>query len=142
MGYFVALIFIILALVGLAVLLRGYKRGYQSRDFSPDDQQAWQMKWRQLETMLDDNPIHWPSAIIEADKLFDSVLKSKKFPGQDTGERYRYLLRDRPKMNYVWPARTLRNRVVHEADFILQKKSAQRALALYERALKDLGVMV
>jgi hypothetical protein len=142
LGLVTILSLLALAVVALALLSRFFRRTYQSRNFSMEDREAWRLKWQQLEKMLDDNPVHWPSAIIEADKLFDAVMKSRKLPGQDTGERYRFLLHDRPALNYVWTARTIRNKIVHESDYILQKKLAKEALSLYERALKDLGVMV
>lgn len=122
-------------------VLRRAQRAHRSRDFRMDDRQAWAEHWKALEQMLDDNPVHWPSAIIEADKLFDSVLKSLHLPGQDTGERFRFLMRDRPQMKYVRSARFIRNRVVHESSFQLTKKMAHEAIVAYRRALKDLGVL-
>ena len=145
MGYLIIIIIIAIVLAVAIMsryLARHLRRVYRSRDFQLADREAWQLKWQALEKMLDDNPAHWPSAIIEADKLFDAVLKSMRLPGKDTGERFQFLMRDRQPMQYARRARFIRNRLVHESNFILNKKTAKDTLAIYRRALKDLGILI
>jgi hypothetical protein len=59
------------------------------------------------------------SALIDADKLLDFVLKKKGIKGDTLGERLKSAsnLFDRELYNQVWEAHKLRNKLVHEVDF-------------------------
>ncbi|NQU83804.1 MAG: hypothetical protein HQ536_03775, partial [Parcubacteria group bacterium] len=70
----------------------------------------------------------WKLAVMEADKLLDHVLKSMAIPGLNLGERLRFVEHKYPKIRNVWPAHKVRNRLVHEAGYHLNRNSAQRAI--------------
>ncbi len=59
------------------------------------------------------------SALIDADKLFDFVLKKKGIKGETLGERLKNAKAffDHDMYQQVWEAHKLRNRLVHEVDF-------------------------
>lgn len=132
---------LISVVVGIVYLLKYLKRCSSSRDFRINDKLAWQKKWKELEDMLDGNQSQLAVAVIEADKLLDRVMKSMALPGKDFGERLKFLCYSRPELKAVWPANLVRNRLVHEAHYELDRRSALNALKSFERALKDLGVL-
>jgi hypothetical protein len=81
-------------------------------------------------------------ALIEADNLLDEALKFAGFQGVSLGEKLKTLTEaELPNINGVWEAHKLRNRIVHEPGFKLNRDTAERALAIYEQTLKDLGVL-
>ncbi len=83
-------------------------------------------------------------AIMEADKLFDQVLRQRGVAGETMGERLksaRTYFSDRSVNDAVWSAHKLRNALAHEMGFDLVASQARDALAGFERGLKDLGAL-
>ena len=80
-------------------------------------------------------------AVIEADKLLDSCLKKRHFRGKTMGERLVAAQRELSDNDAAWYAHKLRNRLVHEPNVKLTKSEAQKALAGFRQALKDLGAL-
>ena len=132
---------VLAVVVGLVYLFKYLKRRSYSRDFRLDDRRAWQKKWQELEAMLAGGSSQWTVAVIEADKLLDRVMRSMALPGKDFGERLRFLSLSRPEIRAVWPAHLIRNRLVHESHYELERRVALNALKTFERAFKDLGVL-
>ena len=97
-------------------------------------------KWHGIENKLaagDENS--YKLAIIEADKIFDDLLKRLNLPGQDMGERLKGLSSDQVgNLDDVWQAHKLRNRIVHEPDFRPNPTEVKRAIDSYQRALRSL----
>ena len=88
----------------------------------------------------DDNSLK--IAIIEADKILDDILKAGGFRGENLGERLKKITKAQfPNLDEIWEAHKLRNRLVHETDFKLNRDTAERALGVYERTFKDLGLL-
>ncbi|PIV10498.1 MAG: hypothetical protein COS49_00240 [Candidatus Portnoybacteria bacterium CG03_land_8_20_14_0_80_41_10] len=78
-------------------------------------------------------------AVIEADKIFDDILKKIGYQGEDMGERLKQLTpAQTANLDEVWQAHKLRNQIVHEPDSKLTRAQAQRAVEIYQRALEDL----
>jgi len=132
---------VLAVVVGLVYLFKYLKRRSYSRDFRINDRQAWQKRWQELEAMLAGGASQWAVAVIEADKLLDRVMRSMALPGKDFGERLRFLSLSRPEIRAVWPAHLIRNRLVHESHYELERRVALNALKTFERAFKDLGVL-
>ncbi|MBI5655159.1 hypothetical protein HZC53_05930 [Candidatus Uhrbacteria bacterium] len=80
-------------------------------------------------------------AIIEADTLLDSGLKSMMMPGDTLGERLKVAGYKYPKLRNVWWAHKLRNQLAHDSAFQISQREAERALDDFERALKVLNVL-
>lgn len=80
-------------------------------------------------------------AIIEADKLVDTVLKKAGIKGETLGERLRnsQKLISRDVYSNMWEAHKVRNQIVHDHDFDI--KSVDHLLVIYrmKRFLIDLG---
>lgn len=65
-------------------------------------------------------------AIIEADKTLDFALKKSSFQGKSMGERLKNAKKyyEKDFYNIVWEAHKIRNALVHEIDYKLEKKVA------------------
>jgi len=88
----------------------------------------------------DDNSLKL--ALLEADKILDEALRLAGVRGENLGERLKRVTDAQlPNLQDIWEAHKLRNRLAHEQDFKLNRNTAERALAVYEQAFKDLGML-
>ena len=79
-------------------------------------------------------------AIMDADKLLNEALRAAGIRGVQLGERLKSIKPEQlPNLNEVWQAHKLRNQIAHEPDFKLNRDLSERALAIYETALRHLG---
>ncbi len=80
-------------------------------------------------------------AILEADKLLNDALREAGVIGIQLGDRLKKASTGQiPNLNELWQAHKLRNQIAHEPNFKLKRDLAERALGIYETALKNLGV--
>lgn len=98
-------------------------------------------QWKGITQQAEDGAAGRQLAIINADKLLDRAMRENGFRGDNMGER----LKKRPsaftKLNDVWAAHKLRNKIAHESNIEVSTKEANRALAGLEMGLKDLGAL-
>jgi len=81
-------------------------------------------------------------ALLESDKLLDNALRLSGFQGKTLGDKLQEISPEElPHIEEVWEAHKLRNKLVHETNFKLNRNTAERALAIYEEALRDLGLL-
>lgn len=81
-------------------------------------------------------------AIIEADKLLEEALREAGIHGISLGDRLKNLKTEQmPNLDQVWQAHRLRNDIVHQSTFRLKRDPAERALAIYEKTLKQLDLL-
>ncbi len=80
-------------------------------------------------------------AILEADKLLNDALREAGVMGLQLGDRLKKANDEQiPNLNELWQAHKLRNQIAHEPNFRLKRELAERALGIYETALKNLGI--
>lgn len=79
------------------------------------------------------------SAILEADKLLDHVMRSQGARGDTMADRLRSFQNRFSNRDSVWRAHKVRNALAHDVGFDLVPSQAREALVDFERALKDLG---
>lgn len=100
------------------------------------DNQQWQSVLSKLEN---EGESSYKLAVIEADKIFDDLLKRMGYQGDDMGERLKQVSSDQlAHISQVWQAHKIRNRLVHELDFQLKKHEAKQIIEIYQKALNDL----
>lgn len=98
--------------------------------------------WEEIEDLLKrKEETAWKLAVMEADKLLDHVLKSMAIPGQNLGERLRFIQHKYPKIRQVWPAHKIRNKLVHEAGYHIKYHTAKRAIKDFKKSLEELKVL-
>lgn len=97
-------------------------------------------KWEKILARLDNgDEANLKLAVIEADNLFDGILKQMSLPGKDMGERLlQFEKQELKSINLVWEAHRLRNFIVHEPTAPLSRAQAEQAIKAYEAALKEL----
>lgn len=99
--------------------------------------------WRQIERHFfagDENDLKL--ALIESDALLDEALRLAGFRGTDLGDRLKKITSAQiTNLNEIWEAHKLRNRLVHEAGFKLNRDIAERALTVYKKTLQDIGIL-
>lgn len=79
--------------------------------------------------------------LIQADAVLDLALKAKSFPGTTTGERLKFASRKYRELRKTFWARSLRNRLVHEAGSESSTGELRRAIGELKRALITLGAL-
>ena len=81
-------------------------------------------------------------AIIEADTIIDDLIKRMGYKGANMGERLANIppgqLSELPAMK---EAHEIRNRVIHEEDFQVDKELAKDVLSKYEHLLREFQVL-
>jgi len=128
----VAVIIILALVIGSGILLKRRPRHL--------NKEYYQNHWQTLQSLLKDKST-WPLAIIDADKLLDDALKRSHYKGKTMGERLVAAQRDIGDNDGVWFGHKLRNRLVHENNVKLSKKTVKEALLGIRGALKDLGAL-
>lgn len=80
----------------------------------------------------------WKLAVIEADKLVDTVIKAHGFQGDTMGDRMKSITEAHlPSINDLWKVHRLRNHLVHTADFHINQAQSQKAMQMYQQVLQD-----
>jgi hypothetical protein len=109
------------------------------------DKKFIQNKWSEIEATFGlGGPSHFKSAILEADKLVDYVLKKEGVKGETMGERMknaRSKFEGYTDYDNLWFAHKVRNNIAHESEHDLGSAEAKKAMEYYEQALKSLGAL-
>lgn len=78
-------------------------------------------------------------ALIEADNLFDELLKQMRLPGESMADRLRYVNSSQiPNIDEIWRAHKLRNVLVHNHEYPITRNEMEFGVKAYEKALKEL----
>ncbi|MEX0596988.1 MAG: hypothetical protein WD512_10865 [Candidatus Paceibacterota bacterium] len=100
-------------------------------------------EWSNIVKRLDSgDEANYKLAVIEADKLIDTVLKNLTIPGSTMGERLKAIpVSQLPSIDNVWQVHKLRNHLVHTTEFVLTENKAKQAITIYQQALNELKVL-
>ena len=101
-----------------------------------------QESWRRIEEQFySGGESDLKVAILEADKLLNDALREAGIMGIQLGDRLKKTTTSQvPNLNELWQAHKLRNQIAHEPNFKMKRDLAERALGIYETALKNLGI--
>lgn len=78
-------------------------------------------------------------ALIEADNLFDDLLKQMRIPGESMADRLRYIDSSQiSNIDEIWRAHKLRNVMVHNHEYPITRNEMEFGVDAYEKALKEL----
>jgi len=99
----------------------------------------WQTVLDKLESTEKDS---YKMAIIEADKIFDDLIKRIGYKGDDMGERLKQINPAQiANIDEIWQVHKLRNQLVHEPSFQINQSQARRSIEIYQKAMEDLGAL-
>jgi len=102
---------------------------------------ASQSRWEEIARHIESaSEAEWKLAVIEADNLVDSLLKSAGFVGDTMGERLTNMEKGQLlSLEGLWEAHKIRNKLVHDVNYFLRYGEAKRAVGLYRQTLEELG---
>lgn len=101
------------------------------------------LEWAKIKEMGDSGrEADMKLAIIEADKLFDDLLKRIGYVAEDMGGRLKLISPAQLScIDDVWYAHKIRNQIAHQPDYQITSKEAQTAIDAFEQALRELEVL-
>ncbi len=100
-------------------------------------------RWIQIKQKMETkNESDYKLAILEADKVFDDLLKRMMIKGKDMGGRLKQINKELlPSIDKIWQSHKVRNKIAHKPDYHLSYSEAERVLENYEAALRDLKIL-
>lgn len=102
-------------------------------------------KWENIENTFSlGGPSHFKAAIMDADKLVDSVMAAVGVSGKTMGERLKNAksrFKNYEDYNNLWFAHKVRNNIAHEIGHELNSAEAKRAMEYFKKALKEFGAI-
>lgn len=132
---------VLAALILLAWLILRLKKLLTRPELAGMTREQIASRWTEIRKTGHQSIMGAKLAILEADNLLDSGLKSMMMPGETLGERLKVACYKYPKLRDVWWAHKLRNSLAHEATFQVSMRQAEQALNEFEKALKTLNVL-
>ena len=101
---------------------------------------GWSAIIQRMNTMRE---AEYKMAIIEADKLFDELLKNMGYKGKDMGERLQQITPEHlSNISAIWKSHKVRNFISHDTQYHLTFSEAQWVIKNYEDAFIEMGVLV
>ena len=147
---FIALtIFFIIHIVYLILKLGAVKekkefyRELWTRKAAPIRKDEFVARWAKIkERMAKMEEAEYKLAIIEADKLFDELLRRMMYKGKDMGERLQQITSEQlSNINAVWESHKARNMLSHDISYHIGYSDAERIVQNYEDALRELEIL-
>ncbi len=124
------LIFIVVDLILLFfIILYGKRKTFKSNEIS-----FFRTHWEKIIQNNDNR-----QSLIEADKLLDLFLGKKGYIGS-LGDKLKSFSRSYERIDNIWFAHKLRNKLVHEVGFYLKKSDFDKALKAYKEIFSFMGL--
>lgn len=100
-------------------------------------------RWKEVREHLGSfRDAEWKFAVIEADRMVESILEQAGFIGEDMGEKLKGIDKSQlTSINELWSAHKLRNLIAHDPEYQVQQRDAREAVGNFERALRELGAL-
>lgn len=110
-----------------------------------EDRSELKRKWSEIEQLISlGKPSNFKTAILDADKLLDHVLKLYGYRGQTMGDRMKAIPRsqfDKDFFDDMWQAHKVRNEMVHNINYEVMDFEAKRVVKQFERVLRELSAL-
>lgn len=132
--FLIIVIFLIVFFFAFVILWKGRK----GSGFSNREKEFFKNEWQKVETLKEMSPTH---AVLEADKIFDNVLKKMGYRGgfADKFKKAQKLVGNKEE---IWKAHKLRNRIAHESGFEINSNQAHQSISAFRSGLSYLGIRV
>lgn len=100
-------------------------------------------KWQLIKKRLDSHyEADYKLAVIEADKLFDDLLKQAGFKGETAADRLKQVdSYEISNIEDLWKAHKMRNDIVHTPDYKINHNEARWAIEIFEKSFTELGAL-
>ena len=142
-GFFSVFLFVLVVILSIKAnrlwRLKLIRESIRVANFPKEFDKKWQLV---LTRMKRADEANLKLAVIEADKLLDSILIHMGYKGKDMSERLQQVGPAQLScLDDVWLAHKVRDRIVKEPDHHLSTAEAQSAIAAYEKAFKELQLL-
>ncbi|MDO8466551.1 MAG: hypothetical protein Q7S83_00190 [bacterium] len=99
--------------------------------------------WKQIvKKMASPNSTDWKLGIMEADRIFDDMIRAAGYRAITTEERYKQIPPEFvANFEDIQAAHKIRNRCVQEPDFALSKEEAIKVLRVYKKSFQEFGLL-
>ena len=138
----VLLVDIVLTLIlkGLGADIRQSIKGIKMPTTSP---RSMRKKWDKIKARLgSENISQYKVAILEADSVIDDIIAKIGYEGKNMTEKLDLIKPGQlENLEEIRNAHQIRNRIIHEADFHVDKKMAEETIGVYEKLLKHLELL-
>lgn len=146
LGIFLTLIFgglVILLITKLRVLNKFFKATSNFLKAGKFPKKSLNASWQKILSRLNkSDESNLRLALIEADNLFDDLLKQMGLPGESMADRLKYLNSSQvSNIEEIWQAHKLRNQLVHGSEYTIARSEIEFGVRAYEKALKELEFM-
>jgi hypothetical protein len=108
--------------------------------FRPYERPRASKKWKKIIKRLETGTeSEIKLAIIEADDLFNEILKRMGYEGETLGEKLKRVKKTiLPNLDEVFQVHKIKSDIVYDPSFRLTLEQAKKILGIYERALSNL----
>ncbi|MDE1970117.1 MAG: hypothetical protein KGI50_00865 [Patescibacteria group bacterium] len=81
-------------------------------------------------------------AIVDADKLIDSVLKQMGYAGDTMAERLKQITPAQlSSIQDLWTAHKIRNNIVHDPEHMISQEQARDVILMYEKVFREMALI-
>ncbi len=143
LGIFLALFFGVLVIIlisKIGILKKFFKATDNFLKGGRTSKKNLNASWQKILSRLkqsDEANLHM--ALIEADNIFDDLLKLMGLPGESMADRLKYLNSAQvSNIEEIWQAHKLRNQIVHGSEYPIARSEIEFGVRAYEKALKEL----
>jgi len=142
LGIYLLVLFIDIVLL---LLLRGVasdlRVGLKGRDMPTISKNKMQKRWEKIKVRLDSNDLaQYKVAIIEADIVAEEILDGIGYKGANMAEKLEQVGTNQldDHLESLLGAHKIRNKIVSEVDYAVDKRMATAVVGVYENFLKYL----
>lgn len=137
-GIAIAFVVVVMAVFAVGIVLIRRAMTSSASNWEEAERKRFQKAWDELTQLAKVGGAPGRKlAMIEADKLVDTVLRKVGFPGETMAERLKVAEYQHPAIKNMWTAHRWRNQLVHEAHFTLTDRQTQEALKAFEAVLRS-----
>lgn len=145
-------IYVVIVLIDIILLIiqRGVSGNWRQMRYGVDipsefvtKKNKMQANWEKIRKRLEsNNESEYKVAIIEADNIIDDLIKRMGYAGADMGERLMGIPEGQlAELAEIKEAHEIRNRIIHEENFKVDKDLAKEVLKKYEHLLHHFEVL-
>lgn len=100
-------------------------------------------QWKKIIKRLESGKeAEYKLAVIEADSMMDSILKKMGYSGKNLEDRLKQLTEASiHNLSELSDAHKIRDNIVHDPDYRLSLENAEKTLAIYEEAFKNIQAL-
>lgn len=128
---------LLLSLRGVTTNLRVMMKGM---DIPTISKGKLQRNWDKIKArLMSDNASQYKVAVLEADRVADQMLEGIGYKGENMAERLKNITAVHVgNVDDLLRAHDVRNQIIHDPNFVLDKKTATELVGVYENFLRSM----